>query len=372
VSSVPPCETSFQVHRGFPCTPRMAGSGGGSPRATTFPARPQGLNAPGFPGDVGNGRRMEVRQEAIRDFSGNPFPAAALHSPPSGIIRCAIPRTLPSHEPLRERLPSRGPRLRGIAHRVFVEAGSGALAAGRRRRAGGADGGIGVSQKMRMAPCRASLPLPFPTRPLTRGATPARRLVLTPFHCIASHLAPGERDAQVATQPAMNLFSGTPFPPQRPAAHHPASSDARSREPSPRANPCGNAPGLLAGPGFAGSRIRMFVEAGSGALAAGRPRRAGGADGGIGISQKMRMAPCRASVPLPFPTPPHKRGAIPARPPCPDTLPLHRGSSRPLESGRAVCHQIRDEPFFRGRSGTRCRGLDEVKDRFGFWWNFEV
>src|SRR5829696_9514113 len=35
----------------------------------------------------------------------------------------------------------------------------------------------------------------------------------------------------------------------------PASSDARSREPSPRANLFGNAPGLLAGPGFARSRI---------------------------------------------------------------------------------------------------------------------
>jgi hypothetical protein len=102
------------------------------------------------------------------------------------------------------------PRLRQIAYRVFVEAGSDALAAGRPRRAGGEDGGIGVSQKMRMAPCRASLPLPFPTRPRTRGATPARRRALTPFHCIAGHLVPGERDAQFATQSAMDVKKPRP------------------------------------------------------------------------------------------------------------------------------------------------------------------
>jgi hypothetical protein len=91
----------------------------------------------------------------------------------------------------------------------------------------------------------------------------------------------------------------------------PASPDARSREPSPRARPGGNAPGLLAGPGFAGSRIgaswgpapvrlRQAVDAG-----------VGDEDGGIGISPKTRMAPCRASIPLPLPTRPRTRGATP-------------------------------------------------------------
>jgi hypothetical protein len=64
---------------------------------------------------------------------------------------------------------------------VFVEAGSGVLAAERQRRTGNEDGGIGISQKTRMAPCRASLPLPFPTRPRTCGATHACRRTLTPF-----------------------------------------------------------------------------------------------------------------------------------------------------------------------------------------------
>jgi hypothetical protein len=178
----------------------------GSPCATPCPARRQVRGAPGFPGDVGNGRRMEVRQGAIRIFSGTPFPPQRPAAHHSGFIRCAIPRTVPSREPSAGTpRPSRGPRLRGIAHRVFVEAGSGALAAGRPRRAGDEDGGIGVSRKMRMAPCRASIPLPFPTRPHKRGATPARRRALTPFHCIAGHLPLGERDARFATKSAMNL-----------------------------------------------------------------------------------------------------------------------------------------------------------------------
>jgi hypothetical protein len=156
-----------------------------------------------FLGTSGNGGRTEARQRAIRVFSGNPFPAAAPRSPPSGITRCAIPRTVPSREPPRERpRPSRRPRLRKIAHRVFVEAGSGVLAAGRRRRTGNEDGGIGISQKMRMAPCRASVPLPFPAPPRTCGATHACRRALTPFHCIGH--PPRERDARFATRSALN------------------------------------------------------------------------------------------------------------------------------------------------------------------------
>jgi hypothetical protein len=190
------------VHRGFRCTPDLAGSGGGSPCAIPCPARRQGRGAPGFPGDVGNGRRMDVRQGAIRVFSWNTFPAAAPRSPPFRLhpmrdpAKSLLARTSAGTPPL-----SRRPRLRQIAHRGFVEAGSGALAAGGRRRAGDEDGGIGISQKTRMAPCRASIPLPFPTRPHKRGATPARRRALTPFHCIAGHLAPGERDRGLQPNP---------------------------------------------------------------------------------------------------------------------------------------------------------------------------
>jgi len=159
-------------------------------------------------------------------FFWNTFPAAAPRSPPFRFTRCAIPRTLPSRAPLRERPQlSRGPRLRQIAHRVFVEAGSGALAAGRRRRVGDEDGGIGISPKMRMVPCRASLPLPFPMHPHTRGATPAHRRALTPFHCIAGHLAPGERDAQFATRSAMTLKNAVVF-----AARHHAEPAGRKTE----------------------------------------------------------------------------------------------------------------------------------------------
>jgi hypothetical protein len=94
-----------------------------------------------------------------------------------------------ARDPARTLPLFRGPRLRKIAHRGFVGSGSGALAAGRRRRARDEDGGIGISQKTRMAPCRASIPLPLPTRPHRRGATPACWRALTPFHCIAGHLA---------------------------------------------------------------------------------------------------------------------------------------------------------------------------------------
>ena len=46
-----------------------------SPRAAPCPARRPWRGAPGFPGDVGNGRGMEVRQGAIRIFSRTAKPA---------------------------------------------------------------------------------------------------------------------------------------------------------------------------------------------------------------------------------------------------------------------------------------------------------
>jgi hypothetical protein len=106
-----------------------------------------------------------------------------------------------ARDPARTPRPSRGPMLRKIAHRGFVGSGSGALAAGHRRQSGDEDGGIGIPQKTRMAPCRASIPLPLPTRPRTRGATPACRRALTPFHCIEGHLALAGRDEQLQPDP---------------------------------------------------------------------------------------------------------------------------------------------------------------------------
>jgi hypothetical protein len=60
-----------------------------------------------------------------------------------------------------------------------------------------------------MAPCRASVPLPFPARPRMCGATHACRRTLTPFHCIAGHPA-SERDAHFATRSAMNRKERAP------------------------------------------------------------------------------------------------------------------------------------------------------------------
>jgi hypothetical protein len=112
-----------------------------------------------------------------------------------------------ARDPARTLRAFAGPRLRKIAHRGFVGSGSGALTAERRRRGGDEVGGIGIFPKTRMAPCRASIPLPLPTRPHTRGATPAWRRALTPFHCIAVHLARAGGDKQLQPDPAMNFES---------------------------------------------------------------------------------------------------------------------------------------------------------------------
>jgi hypothetical protein len=100
----------------------------------------------------------------------------------------------------------------------------------------------------------------------------------------------------------------------------------------PSRETCANAPGLLAGPCFARSRIGA-----SWGPAPVRVRQSLGAGVGRGwrdryLPKKTRMAPCRASIPLPLPTRPHTRGATPRLPACPDTIPLHRGSSRPCRA----------------------------------------
>jgi hypothetical protein len=81
-------------------SPRTVAS---SPRATPCPARPPWRGAQSFPGDVGNGSRMEARQGAIRIFFGNP---GVLRSAPHPAIRLHLMRDPVSHplgRPQRER-----------------------------------------------------------------------------------------------------------------------------------------------------------------------------------------------------------------------------------------------------------------------------
>jgi hypothetical protein len=162
-----------------------------SPCATPCPSRRPWRGAPRFPGDVGNGRRMEARQGPIRIFSrkakvtgvqplprslGEGSPRAArnerrrrrgrgpprrrrgllpatlrnsqadfailvffrhpivLHRAPQPAIRLHLMRDPVNPSPRTTatgtRRPSRVPRIHKIAHQVFVKAQSGALPAG--------------------------------------------------------------------------------------------------------------------------------------------------------------------------------------------------------------------------------------------------
>jgi hypothetical protein len=140
------------------------------------PRRRAGV-APRVCGRVGNGRGREARQGAMRIFLEIPIPpsssparrrppAASAREPASTNTRCAIWRSLGPREGRgRSRRGSREGTVRGIAHRMKPEW----WAAGR-------CGGKGVPEKMRMAPCRASICLPFPTSPGKLGAPcPCRR-----------------------------------------------------------------------------------------------------------------------------------------------------------------------------------------------------
>jgi hypothetical protein len=130
------------------------------------------------------------------------------------------------------------------------------------------------------------------------------------------------------------FFLETPFPPQRPATHHFGFTRCAIPRTAPRANLCGNAPGRLAGPDFARSRIgcswrpapvRLRQEAAAGL----GTRMAGDEDGGIGISRKNADGPLPRFHPSAVPDASTNAWSNPRQPPCPDTLPLHRGSSRP-------------------------------------------
>src|SRR5688500_426228 len=116
-------------------------------------------------------------------------------SPDARSRKPPLARTLCGKRPAFSRARASPDRASGV-----VEAGSGALAAGRWRRAG-RGWRDRYLQKNSHGPLPRSIPLPFPTRPHTRGTTPARRRALTPFHCIAGHLAPGERDRSLQPNP---------------------------------------------------------------------------------------------------------------------------------------------------------------------------
>jgi len=157
-------------------------------------------------GRVGNGRGMEARQGAMRIFWEIPIPpssfparrrppAASEPEPASTNTRCAIQRSLGPREGRgRSRRGSREGTVRGIAHRMKPEWS-----------AAGRCGGKGVPEKMRMALCRASIRLPFPTSPGKLGAPcPCRRA----GHGVAhGEPATASRHAWRATKSAMNHIS---------------------------------------------------------------------------------------------------------------------------------------------------------------------
>ena len=118
-----PAPSKKLAHRGFGCTWRA------HPAQHRVPYVRRGGAHPRFPGDVGNGSRMEARRGPIRVFSGCPIvsgaPRAGHPASPDARSREPSPRTTAAGR----RRPSRTPRLCKIAHQVFVEAGPGALPA---------------------------------------------------------------------------------------------------------------------------------------------------------------------------------------------------------------------------------------------------
>jgi hypothetical protein len=185
----------------------MAGTGGGSPCATPCSAYRQGRGAPGFPGDVGNGRRMEVRRGAIRVFSGNPFPAAAPRSPPFRLD----PMRDPANPPLARTCAGTPPafsRAQASPERASgVRGGRLRCACGRRWAPG-----WGRGWRDRCLPKNADGPLPHvhpsavpeaSTHAWSNPRPPPCPDTL-PLHRGSSPL--GERDAQFAIKSTMNLF----------------------------------------------------------------------------------------------------------------------------------------------------------------------
>src|SRR5829696_108715 len=156
-------------------------------------------------GRVGNGRGMEARQGAMRIFSGDTDPAILVPCPAPTSCRKLTGAGLhehpmrdpakpgPARRPGRSRRGSREGTVRGIAHRMKPEWWAAGPAAGKV-----------FQKKMRMALCRASIRLPFPTSPGKLGVPcPCRRA----RHGVAhGEPATASRHAWRATKSAMNLL----------------------------------------------------------------------------------------------------------------------------------------------------------------------
>jgi hypothetical protein len=141
----------------------------GSPCATPCPARRPGRSAPGFPGGVGNGSRMEARQGAIRVFSGNTFPAAAPRSPPFRLRPMRDPANRPLARTSAGTPPAFSPAQASQDRASGVRGGRLRCAYGRTSApTGDEDGGIGIS------PQNADGPLPrFPPSAVPDASTHA-------------------------------------------------------------------------------------------------------------------------------------------------------------------------------------------------------
>jgi hypothetical protein len=132
-----------------------------------------------------------------------------------------------------------------------------------------------------------------------------------------------------AQQGAIRVFSGTPFPPQRPATHHSDFMRCAIPRTVPSREPLRERSWLF-------SAAQASQDRASG-VRGGRLRCACGRTSvpGWGRGWRDRCLPKNADGPLPrfrpsaVPDASTHAWSNPRPPPCPDTLPLHRGSPRP-------------------------------------------
>ena len=121
-----------RVHRGFGCTPRVAGNPGElTTRDTVSPHVGRGGARKASLGTSGTAAGWKRGRGPSAFFQGTPSSPRAPRNPPSRLHLMRDPVNRPLAGRRRERADlSRAPRLCKIAHQVFVEAGSGALPAG--------------------------------------------------------------------------------------------------------------------------------------------------------------------------------------------------------------------------------------------------
>jgi hypothetical protein len=221
-----------EVHRGFRCTPRMAGSGGGFTTRDTVSCASARAGRTGLP--RGRRERQADRSPAggHPHFFWNTFPAAAPRSSPFRLH----PMRDPANRPLTRTSAGTPPafsRAQASPDRASgVRGGRLRCACGRRSAPG-----WGRGWRDRYLPKNSHGPLPRlhpsavpdasthawnnPCPPPCPDTIPLHRESSRPwrssaasvaiidcaaskFHCIASHLALGDRDAQFATKSAMN------------------------------------------------------------------------------------------------------------------------------------------------------------------------